>query len=245
MKTVIIVQARMTSTRLPGKVLKQVLGKPLLEYQIERLQRVKLANEIVIATTTNETDEPIVELCNRLAVAYFRGSEDDVLSRYYGAATAHKADLVVRVTSDCPLIDPQVIDTVIDYCLQNQSHYDYVSNSLERTYPRGMDTEVFSFSTLQQAFGEATAQPDREHVTPFIYRQPARYRLGHVIYSEDCSHHRWTVDTPEDFELIQKIIEAVYPNQPNFTLEDCLRLLQEQPAWYLINSHIEQKQYGE
>lgn len=245
MKTVIIVQARMTSTRLPGKVLKQVLGKPLLEYQIERLQRVKLANEIVIATTTNETDEPIVELCNRLAVAYFRGSEDDVLSRYYGAATAHKADLVVRVTSDCPLIDPQVIDTVIDYCLQNQSHYDYVSNSLERTYPRGMDTEVFSFSTLQQAFGEATAQPDREHVTPFIYRQPARYRLGHVIYSEDCSHHRWTVDTPEDFELIQKIIEEIYPSEPCFTLENCLRLLQQHPDWYCINSHIEQKNYGE
>lgn len=224
MKTVIIVQARMTSTRLPGKVMKRVLGKPLLEYQLERLQRVKLADEIVIATTTNQTDEPIVELCNSLSVACFRGSEDDVLSRYYGAATAHKADLVVRVTSDCPLIDPQVIDTVIDYCLQNQSHYDYVSNSLERTYPRGMDTEVFSFSTLQQAFGEATAQPDREHVTPFIYRQPARYRLGHVIYSEDCSHHRWTVDTPEDFELIQKIIEAIYPRKPNFTLEDCLSL---------------------
>ena len=243
MKTVIIVQARMTSTRLPGKVMKRVLGKPLLEYQLERLQRVKLADEIVIATTTNQTDEPIVELCNSLSVACFRGSEDDVLSRYYGAATAHKADLVVLVTSDCPLIDPQVIDTVIDYCLQNQSHYDYVSNSLERTYPRGMDTEVFSFSTLQQAFGEATAQPDREHVTPFIYRQPARYRLGHVIYSEDCSHHRWTVDTPEDFELIQKIIEAIYPRKPNFTLEDCLSLLKKHPEWYIINSHVSQKNY--
>jgi spore coat polysaccharide biosynthesis protein SpsF len=224
MKTAIIVQARMTSTRLPGKVLKPVLGKPLLEYQIERLQRVKLANEIVIATTTNETDEPIVELCNRLAVAYFRGSEEDVLGRYYQAATEHKADLVVRVTSDCPLIDPKVIDEVINLYLKNQSNYDYVSNSLERTYPRGMDTEVFSFSTLQQAFWEATAQPDREHVTPFIYRQPARYSLGHVIYSEDCSHHRWTVDTAEDFELIQKIIEAIYPIKPNFTLEDCLSL---------------------
>lgn len=245
MKTVIIVQARMTSTRLPGKVLKQVLGKPLLEYQLERLRQVKLADEIVIATTTNHTDEPIVELCNSLSFPYFRGSEDDVLSRYYGGATAHQAELVVRVTSDCPLIDPQVIDMVIDYYLQNQFHYDYVSNGLERTYPRGMDTEVFSFSVLQEAFREATAQPDREHVTPFIYRHPERYALGHVFYSEDCSHHRWTIDTPQDFELIQKIIEALYPNQPNFTLEDCLRLLQEQPEWYLINSHIEQKQYGE
>ena len=241
MKTAIIVQARMTSTRLPGKVLKPILGKPLLEYQIERLQRVKLADEILIATTTNETDEPIVELCNRLAVAYFRGSEEDVLGRYYQAATEHKADLVVRVTSDCPLIDPKVIDEVIDFYLKNQSNYDYVSNSLERTYPRGMDTEVFSFSTLQQAFWEATAQPDREHVTPFIHRQSARYRLGHVIYSEDCSHHRWTVDTAEDFELIQKIIEAIYPRKPNFTLEDCLSLLKKHPEWYIINSHVSQK----
>lgn len=245
MKTVIIVQARMTSTRLPGKVLKQVLGKPLLEYQIERLQRVKLADEIVIATTTNQTDAPIVDLCNSLSVAHFRGSEDDVLARYYGAATAHQADVVVRVTSDCPLIDPQVINQVIDYYLQNQSTYDYVSNSIKRTYPRGMDTEVFSFSVLQQAFSEATPPPDREHVTPFIHRQPERYRLGHVTYSEDCSHHRWTVDTPEDFELIQKIIEAVYPNQPCFTLEDCLRSLQQHPDWYFINSDIEQKKYGE
>lgn len=245
MKTLIIVQARMTSTRLPGKVMKQVLGKPLLQYQIERLQRVKLADEIVIATTINQTDEPIIDLCNTLSVAHFRGSEDDVLTRYYGAATAHRADVVIRVTSDCPLIDPQVINQVIDYYLKNQSNYDYVSNSIKRTYPRGMDTEVFSFSVLQQAFLEATAPPDREHVTPFIHRQPERYSLGYVTYPEDCSHHRWTVDTPEDFELIQKIIEAVYPTQPSFTLEDCLRLLREDPNWYFINSHIEQKNYGE
>lgn len=245
MKTVIIVQARMTSTRLPGKVMKQVLGKPLLQYQIERLKRVKLADEIVIATTTNQTDEPIIDLCNTLSIAHFCGSEHDVLTRYYGSATAHQADVVIRVTSDCPLIDPQVINQVIDYYLQNQSTYDYVSNSIKRTYPRGMDTEVFSFSVLQQAFLEATAPPDREHVTPFIHRHPERYRVGYVTYPEDCSHHRWTVDTPEDFELIQKIIEAVYPTQPSFTLEDCLRLLQEYPDWYFINSHIEQKNYGE
>ncbi len=251
MKTAIIVQARMTSTRLPGKVLKPVLGKPLLAYQIERLQRVKLANEIVIATTTNQTDEPIVELCNSLSVAYFRGSETDVLARYYQAATAHKADVVVRVTSDCPLIDPDVIDTAIAYYLQKPDSwqkpgfYDYVSNCLERSYPRGMDTEVFSFSVLQEAFLEATAPPDREHVTPFIYRQPERYRLGHVVYSEDCSHHRWTVDTPEDFELIEKILTKIYPENHNFTLADCLSTLKKYPEWYFINSHIEQKKYGQ
>ncbi|NEO63206.1 MAG: NTP transferase domain-containing protein, partial [Moorea sp. SIO4G2] len=163
MKLVIIVQARMTSTRLPGKVLKQVLGKPLLDYQIERLRRVKLADEIVIATTINQTDEPIVELCNSISIPYFRGSEEDVLARYYGAAVEHQADVVVRVTSDCPLIDPQVIDQVIQFYLDHQGEYDYVSNSLQRTYPRGMDTEVFSFAALDEAFHEASAQPDREH----------------------------------------------------------------------------------
>lgn len=241
MKTVIIVQARMTSTRLPGKVLKKVLGKPLLEYQIERLKRVNLADEIVIATTINSTDLPIVELCNRLSIPYFRGSEDDVLARYYGAAKEHHADVVVRITSDCPLIDPQVIDKVIQFYLEHRYEYDYVSNCLERTYPRGMDTEIFSFIALHQAFVEATAQPEREHVTPFIYMHPERYRLTQVIYSENQSSHRWTVDTPEDFELIKRIIEVLYPQTTKFTLEDCLYLLNLYPDWSLINAYVEQK----
>lgn len=242
MKTVILVQARMTSTRFPGKVLKKVLGKPLLEYQIERLRRVKLADEIVIATTTNETDEPIIELCDRLTIPYFRGPEEDVLSRYHGAAKAHQVDVVVRVTSDCPLIDPQVIDSVIQFYISHQAEYDYVSNCLERSYPRGMDTEVFSFHALHEAFLEATAQPEREHVTPFIYRHPERYRLAQVTYSENQSHHRWTVDTPEDFELIKRIIEALYPKFPEFTLEYCLNLLEQRPDWSELNAHVEQKQ---
>ncbi len=244
MKTVIIVQARMTSTRLPRKVLKKVLGKPLLEYQIERLKRVNLADEIVIATTNNSTDLPIIELCNRLSIPYFRGSEEDVLARYYGGAKEHQADVVVRVTSDCPLIDPQVIDRVIQFYLDNQSQYDYVSNCLERTYPRGMDTEVFSFAALDEAFLEATAQPDREHVTPFIYMQPQRYRVAQIVYSENQSSHRWTVDTKDDFELIKKIIEALYPHIQKFTLEDCLDLLKRHPDWSLINAHVEQKKYA-
>ena len=245
MKTVIIVQARMTSTRLPGKILKKVLGKSLLEYQIERLGQVKLADEVVIATTINETDEPIVQLCNNLSTPYFRGSQEDVLSRYYETAKAHQADLIVRVTSDCPLIDPQVIDRVIKFYIDHQTEYDYVSNSLERTYPRGMDTEVFSFNALQEAFLGATALPDREHVTPFIHRQPQRYSLASVNYSDNQSHHRWTVDTPEDFELIKRILEAIYPNLPDFTLKDCLNLLQKNPEWLTINAHVQQKKYGE
>ncbi len=245
MKVVIINQARMTSTRLPKKVLKEVLGKPLLEYQIERLQRVKLADQIVITTTINDTDQPIIDLCDRLSIPYYRGSEDDVLARYHGAAIAHQADVVGRVTSDCPVIDPQVIDRVIQFYIDAYPKYDYVSNCLGRTYPRGMDTEVFSFQSLDEAFHQATAQGDREHVTPFIHRQSDKYYLGQINYFENHSDHRWTVDTVEDFELIKRIIESLYPLKPKFSLEDCLELLLQYPEWSMINQHIEQKQYGE
>lgn len=241
MKIVIINQARMTSTRLPGKVLKQVLGKSLLEYQIERLQRVRLVDQIVIATTTNDIDQPIIDLCNRLSISHYRGSEDDVLARYHGAAITYQADVVVRVTSDCPVIDPQVIDQVIQFYIDAYPKYDYFSNCLERTYPRGMDTEVFAFKALDQAFQQATDQLDREHVTPFIYRNPDRYQLGKVTNSKKLDNHRWTVDMPEDFELIKKIIESLYPIKPNFSLEDCLELLSQHTEWNMINKNIGQK----
>ncbi len=241
MKPVIIVQARMTSTRLPGKVLKRVLGKPLLEYQIERLRRVPSADEIMIATTTNGTDDPIVALCDRLDVRYYRGSEDDVLGRYHGAATLVHADSVVRVTSDCPIIDPGVIDHIIRFYNEHRLEYDYVSNCLVRSYPRGMDTEVFSFNALDIAHREAVKSSDREHVTPFLYHNPYRFRLADITFSEDQSRHRWTVDTPEDFELIRRIIEALYPVRPGFDLQDVLRLIGEHPDWPLINAQVEQK----
>lgn len=242
MKTVIIVQARMTSTRLPGKVLKMVLDKPLLEYQIERLRRIKLADEIVIATTTNDTDQPIVDFCNRLGLSCFRGSEEDVLARYHGAAKKYNADIVVRITSDCPVIDPAVCEEEITYFLNNQNQYDYVR--LEQ-YPRGLDAEVFSFKVLDECFREATDKPEREHVTPFIYRHPERYRVKHMTCDEDCSHHRWTVDTREDFELVKRIIEKLYPIKQMFDFVDILDILKRNPDWYYINKEVRQKQYGE
>ncbi len=242
MKIVIIVQARMTSTRLPGKVLKVVMGKPLLEYQIERLRRIKSVDEIVIATTTNDTDQPIVDFCNRLSVPYFRGSEEDVLARYHGAAEKHNADIVVRITSDCPVIDPAVCEEAITYFLNNQDQYDYVR--LEQ-YPRGLDAEVFSYKTLDECFKEATDNPDREHVTPFIYRHPERYRVKHVKCNEDFSHHRWTVDTTEDFELVKCIIEELYPINPKFNFDDMLDIMKKNPEWYYINRAVKQKKYGE
>lgn len=245
MRKVIIVQARMASTRLPGKILKKVMGKTLLEYQIERLSRVSLADRTVIATTINESDLPVVELCNRLSVPCFRGSEEDVLSRYHGAALLHEADAVVRITSDCPLIDPYVVDKVIDFYLKHYPEYDYVSNTIKRTYPRGMDTEVFSFNALERAHAKATSTLDREHVTPFIHRQPERFNIANVCYKKDISMHRWTVDTNEDFELIEKIIANLYPVKPLFGMEDVLKLLEETPDWININAHVEQKLYGQ
>ena len=245
MKAVVIVQARMTSTRLPGKVMKRVLGKPLLEYQLERLRRVTLADEIVVATTTNAEDQPIVDLCERLDVPCFRGSERDVLARYYEAATQHPADAVVRVTSDCPVIDPAVVIEVIRYYRDQRDRLDYVSNGLSRTYPRGMDTEVFSYQALREAYVEATDEPEREHVTPFIYRRPKRYRLANVAFRKDASRHRWTVDTREDFELVRRIIEGLYPGNRNFTLADMLELIEAHPDWAEINAHVEQKELGE
>lgn len=241
MKTVIISQARMTSARLPGKVLKEVLGKSLLMYQIDRLRRVCLADEVVVATTTNATDDAIEAVCNRENVLCFRGSEVDVLSRYYETAKRYEADTVVRVTSDCPLIDPMVVNTVIDTYKENNRSFDYVSNVLDRTFPRGMDTEVFSFTVLAEAYREAYLKQHREHVTPFIYSQPERYRLGGVRNSSDKSGYRWTVDTAEDFELIKHILEIIYPQIPNFGMEDCFAAYESNPRWYTINNHIEQK----
>ncbi len=243
MKTVIIVQARMTSTRLPGKVIKTILDKPLLELQIERLKRIKSADEIVIATTINDTDQPIVDLCERLSVTYFRGLEDDVLARYYGAAIAHQADVVVRITADCPVIDPAVCDEVISYFLNHYTQYDYIR--LEKC-PRGLDTEVLSFKVLAECFKEATQGPEREHVTPFVYiSNPERYRIKYMNFPEDLSQHRWTVDTAEDFQLIKHIIEELYPLNSEFNYVDILNVMTKYPDWYFINAAVQQKRYGE
>ena len=245
MNVVAIIQARMTSTRLPGKVLREVLGKPLLEYQIERLRRCRRVDRLVVATTKNAADDPVIALCDRLGIASFRGSEYDVLARYYEAATIFRADPVVRLTADCPIIDPEVVDKVVGYYADTIGQYDHVSNAIMRTYPRGMDTEVFPYAALAIAHREAEAAPQREHVTPFLHRQPARFRLGHVLNDRDESRHRWTVDTPEDFDLISRIVSALYPSNPEFTMQDCLDLLSRHPDWYLINAEVSQKKYGQ
>lgn len=237
--TVIIVQARMTSTRLPGKVLKPIAGRPMLSYQMERLRRVGGAGRIVIATTTNATDDPIAAFCAAEGIACTRGSEHDVLSRYHEAAQRFAAGTVVRVTSDCPLLDPQLVDDAIAAFADGSC--DYVSNMIEPTWPYGMAVEVFSARTLAEAQAEARDDAEREHVTPFIYWRPGRYRLRSLTRTPDLSHHRWTVDTPEDFELVRRILETLYPARPDFTMADVLALLAEHPDWEAINRHVAQK----
>jgi spore coat polysaccharide biosynthesis protein SpsF len=241
MKVAAIIQARMGSTRLPGKILKKVLDKTLLEYQIERVKRAKTIDEIIIATTTKESDDQIVQLCQQLSIPYYRGSEEDVLSRYYEAATEFNVDVVVRLTSDCPIIDPNVIDKVVTHYVENSDQYDYVSNILTRTYPRGLDTEVMSYEVLKRVHEEAKEFTYREHVTAYIYHHPNQFRFCNVSNEKDESKHRWTVDTIEDFELIEKIISKLYPENPYFNMDDVLKLIDENPTWFYINSHIEQK----
>ncbi|MFB4167776.1 cytidylyltransferase domain-containing protein [Virgibacillus sp. JSM 102003] len=241
MKVVAIIQARMGSTRLPGKILKKVLDKPLLEYQIERVRRSELIDEIVIATTLNKDEQPIIDFCNKHSLSFYRGSEKNVLSRYYEAAKEHNADVVVRLTSDCPIIDASIIDKVIREYLEYNDSINYTSNTLVRTYPRGMDTEVFSFQTLENTYVNAGSNAEKEHVTPFIYQHPELFGLLSVVNDIDTSNHRWTVDTKEDYLLIKKIIESLYETNPIFSYHDILEVLNNNKEMMNINSDIKQK----
>lgn len=240
-KVVIIVQARTGSTRLPGKILKEVMGKPLLSYLLERLKRVVLCNEICVATTTKEQEQPIVDICSQLSVKVFRGSEENVLERYFLAAQNLNANAIVRITSDCPLIDPIEIDKLIAYYLANSGCYDYTSHGLERTYPMGMEAEIFSFDALKRTYQEAKSDSEKEHVTLYMRRNPALFRLGNLAYHENKKNHRWTVDTAEDFELIAKIIENLYPANFEFSLKDIIDICERNPQWQEINGHVIQK----
>lgn len=242
MKVVAIMQARMGSTRLPRKVLRKVLGRTLLSYQLERVKRSNYIDEILVATTDQDQDDAIVSFCQVMKVAYYRGSETDVLKRYYEAASHVNADVIVRLTSDCPIIDPVQIDKVIESYLSHQHPLQYVSNTLKRTLPRGMDTEVFSFQALKEAYEKADSKLDREHVTRYMVNNPQIFNLSNVSNSENYSHHRWTVDTMEDFTLIKQIIETLYPHKPAFTMEDTLQLFEKFPEWKSINTHIQQKE---
>lgn len=237
-RVVAIIQARMGSTRLPAKVMRPILDKPMLGWVVYRLQSCHLIDRIVVATTDSSSDDAIAKWCETNSIALFRGSENDVLDRYFQAANLHKAELIVRVTSDCPLIDPYIVDYVIAGGLASQPIADYVSNTLERTYPRGLDVEAVTYEALSRSWHED--QSDwREHVTPYIYRNPDKFSLLSITNPMSYSEHRWTVDTIEDFQLVEKIY--THFQHGDFGWQDVIQLVKSQPDWIALNAHIEQK----
>ena len=238
MKITAIVQARMGSTRLPGKVLQDLGGETTLGRVVRRLRRSEMIEEVVIATTFSPDDQAIVLEARRLGIPAFIGDELDVLDRYYQAARAFPTDAVVRITSDCPLIDPHVTDLTIRAFLAERP--DYASNALERTFPRGLDTEVMTASALGRAWRQAKQPYEREHVTPFIYEHPEIFKVLPVTNQDDYSSHRWTLDTPEDLEFIRTVYSR-FNNRDDFSWRDLLDLLAREPALVYLNGHVEQK----
>jgi spore coat polysaccharide biosynthesis protein SpsF len=238
MKIVAIVQARMGRSRLPGKVLKDLGGAAVLDRVLNRLGRSRLIQELLVATTSEPADDAIVEHCERTGRKMFRGSEQDVLDRYCRAAKYMNADVVVRITSDCPVIDPEVTDATIRAFLDQ--HADYASNIRVRSYPRGLDTEVMTLQALERAWRESTKPHQREHVTPYIYENPGEFALHGIEHGTDCSQHRWTVDTPEDLQLLRAIY-ARFGGRDDFGWREVLELVESDPSLADINRHVIQK----
>lgn len=236
----IIIQARMTSTRLPGKVLLPLCGKSVLEIMLDRLE--KFRKNIVIATTDDGSETPIVSLCERMGIPYYTGDTNNVLERYFLCASQFKADentTIVRLTSDCPLIDEAVLDAVIRYF--QQGGFDYAANVLERTFPRGLDCEVFSFAALEKAYKNATTDFEKEHVTTYIHTtHRSEFSIGSYTYPKDMSRYRLTLDEADDYRAIQEIYQQ-FGCRTDFTFEALLEVLEKNPHIHQLNAHIEQK----
>lgn len=238
MKVVAIIQARMGSTRLPGKVLEDIEGETVLARVVSRLRRASLIGEVLVATTDRPADDAIVAESRRCSVAVSRGDENDVLDRYFRAAQLSKAEVVVRITSDCPLIDPEITDKTIRAFLDEAP--DYASNALQRTYPRGLDTEVISMRALERAWRAASKAYEREHVTPYIYEHPDQFKILPVTGDADHSRHRWTLDTPEDLQFIRAVY-ARMKGHDDFLWKDVLGVLAREPELTEINRNVVQK----
>ena len=234
-----ILQARMGSTRLPGKVLIEIAGTSMLSRVVERLRMSDTIGQFVVATTVTRADDAVVKECTRLGVQSFRGSEEDVLDRFYQTTRQFRADVIVRVTADCPLIDPEITDLVVKNFLVGG--VDYASNSLERTYPQGLDTEVMTIKALGQAWKEAKEPHERSHVTPYIYQHPETFRLLSVKNSEDLSGLRWTVDTAADLKLIQEIYARCGQKSGCFSWREALEAVKSDPTLTAINREVRQK----
>jgi spore coat polysaccharide biosynthesis protein SpsF len=240
---VAIIQARMGSSRLPGKVLATVEGDSVLGHTVARARAIAGVDEVVVATTVGRPDDAVVAEAARLGVVCTRGSEDDVLLRYVEAASERDADVIVRITSDCPLLDPQVSARVVaalDARLASGEPVDYVSNTIERRYPRGLDTEAFTWTALSRAHGMAHAAREREHVTLYMYEHRAEFALASVAGEVDHSAHRWTVDTESDLRLVREVY-ARLGARGLFGMDEVLALIAREPWIAAINADVEQK----
>jgi len=228
MTTLAVLQARMSSSRLPGKVMMPLLGEPMLVRQVERIRRSRLLDGIVLATSTDAADDPLAQLAGALGIPVVRGPLDDVLARYVLAIEHYQPDVVVRLTADCPLTSPTIIDAVIEHFAA--SNVDYCSNTLTPTFPDGLDAEVVRASALVDVAGVSNDPAEREHVTLGIYRRPERYRLANYAGAVDLASLRWTVDTPDDLAFVASVYEALYLADPDFDLADGLALLEREPG---------------
>lgn len=225
---VAILQARMSSSRLPGKVLMPLMGKPMFIRQIERLRRCHNLDEIIVATSDQPDDKQIAEVCTEENVRCFRGSLNDVLDRYYNAALfAGKPDHVVRLTADCPLADPQVIDDCVELHLQKGS--EYTSNTIKRHFPKGLDVEIMTMKALETTWREAESTYDREHVTPYIYRNPKFFSISSLLDRHNRENWRWTVDTADDMKMIKAIYGALFKKNAEFDTNDVIEFLKNNP----------------
>ena len=240
MKSLAILQARVSSSRLPGKVLLPILGEPMLFRQIERIRRAGHIDHLIVATSTDQSDDPLVAACVARGIAYSRGSLSDVLDRFVQCALPYQPEIVIRLTGDCPLADPQLIDAMLREF--EEGGYDYLTNANPPTFPDGLDVEVMRFSCLMEAYREAKLPSEREHVTPFLRAHPERFRLGNHAAETDHSGLRWTVDEAQDLQFVQAVYQHLYPVKPDFSTGDILGLLESNPQLQLLNSSFERNE---
>jgi spore coat polysaccharide biosynthesis protein SpsF len=238
MKIIAIIQARMNSNRLPGKVLKDICGKSMLSRVVQRVNCATSLDKVVVATSDTSVDDSVESECHKLGVSVFRGSEDDVLDRFFQTALIHKAEVAVRITADCPLIEPAIIDKVLQAFLSSGA--DYASNTLLRTYPRGLDVEVIGIQALSMAWKNSIKPYHRVHVTPYIYENSNLFKLLSITNSIDWSKYRWTVDTPEDLQFVRRVYEVLGGNS-QFSWTDVLKLCESEPSLVELNCNIQQK----
>lgn len=245
-RVVAIIQARMASSRLPGKILKDLGGQPVLAWVVERARRAAMIAEVVVATTDDPEDDQVASFCEKNSYSHTRGSMHDVLDRYYQAAKVHHADVIVRLTADCPLIDPGMLDANLQTFLEAKPPLDFAANRLPtvRTVPIGLDTEICTFQALETVWHEAQKPHHREHVMPYFYERPERFTILHIQHQPDYGHLRWTVDTPEDLALLRDIV-GHFEGRDDFSWTDVLKLVEARPELMAINAEVQHKDYRE